>query len=34
MNVFEGRSSKSNLSIEDLLEIDKEAKSIASNFLN
>ena len=33
MNVFEGRSSKSNLSIEDLLEIDK-AKSIASNFLN
>lgn len=34
MNIFEGRPSKSNLDIEDLLEIDKEAKTIASNFLN
>ena len=34
MNIFEGRSSKSNLGIEDLLEIDEEAKSIASNFLD
>ena len=34
MNIFEGRSSKSNLGIEDLLEIDEEAKSIASSFLD
>ena len=34
MNIFEGRPSESNLDIEDLLEIDKEAKTIASNFLN
>ena len=34
MNIFEGRPSESNLDIEDLLEIDEEAKTIASNFLN
>ena len=34
MNICEGRKSQSNLELEDLLEIDKEAKSLASNFLN
>ncbi|MEC8169204.1 MAG: 1-deoxy-D-xylulose-5-phosphate reductoisomerase, partial [Pseudomonadota bacterium] len=34
MNIFEGRKSQINLNVEDLLEIDKEAKSLASDFLN
>ena len=32
MNIFEGGNLKSNLNLEDLLEIDKEAKSLASDF--
>ncbi len=34
MNIFEGRKSQINLNLEDLLEIDKEAKSLTSDFLN
>ena len=34
MNIFEGRKSQINLNLEDLLEIDKEAKSLASDFLD
>ena len=33
MNIFEGIKSQINLNVEDLLEIDKEAKFLASNFL-
>jgi 1-deoxy-D-xylulose 5-phosphate reductoisomerase len=34
MGIFEGRPSQYDLNLQDLLEVDKEAKKIATDFLS
>jgi hypothetical protein len=34
MSIFEGRPSQYDLNLQDLLEVDKEAKKIATDFLS